>query len=155
MKRLLILMAFLAIGALASAQTSPYALGGRFYGGGDFNGAEISFQKSVSDRNRTELDASFGFRSDNSRIALIGMYHWVLNLPGRFSWFIGPGASLSYDRYNDNSYINIGLGGQIGIEYNFRGIPLMVSLDARPIWDFLGDVNGLGWGTALGIRYTW
>ncbi len=148
-------MAFLAIGALASAQTSPYALGGRFYGGGDFNGAEISFQKSVSDRNRTELDASFGFRSDNSRIALVGMYHWVLNLPGRFSWFIGPGASLSYDRYNDNSYINIGLGGQIGIEYNFRGIPLMVSLDARPIWDFLGDVNGLGWGTALGIRYTW
>jgi len=81
--------------------------------------------------------------------------HLADNLPGRFAWFAGPGASISYDSYNDNRYVNIGVGGQIGIEYNFMGIPLMVSLDARPIWDFPGDVNGLGWGTALGIRYTW
>ena len=77
MKRLILFIAIIGTSVLASAQTSPYALGGRFYGGGDFNGAEISFQKSVSDRHRTELDASFGFRSDNSRIALVGMYHWV------------------------------------------------------------------------------
>lgn len=155
MKRVIVFIAAISIGILATAQIAPNALGGRFYGGGDFNGAELSYQKSVSDRNRTEVDASFGFRHDNTRVALVGMYHWVWSLPGRFSWFAGPGATVSYDSYNDNNYLNIGLGGQIGIEYNFRGIPLMVSLDARPIWDFLGDVNGLGWGTAIGIRYTW
>jgi hypothetical protein len=51
--------------------------------------------------------------------------------------------------------VNVGVGGQIGIEYKFRDLPIQVSLDARPMWDFLGDVNGLGWGGALGLRYTW
>ncbi len=52
-------------------------------------------------------------------------------------------------------HLNAGLDGQIGIEYKFRDLPILVSLDARPMWDFPGDVNGLGWGGAPGLRYTW
>ncbi len=155
MKRLLLFIAVISIGVLASAQVSSNALGARIYGGDNFSGAELSFQKGLNDRNRLELDASFGFNSDNSRVALFGIYHWVWNLVGGFNWYAGPGASLMYDNYDDNGYVNIGVGGQIGIEYNFRDLPILVSLDARPMWDFLGDVNGLGWGGALGLRYTW
>jgi hypothetical protein len=155
MKRLLLFIAVISIGVLASAQISSKALGARLYGGDNFSGAELSFQKGLNDRNRLELDASFGFRSDNSRVALFGIYHWVWNLAGGFNWYIGPGASLMYDSYDNDSYVNVGVGGQIGIEYNFRDLPILVSLDARPMWDFLGDVNGLGWGGALGLRYTW
>ncbi len=155
MKRLLLFIAVISIGVLASAQISSKALGARIYGGDNFSGAELSFQKGLNDRNRLELDASFGFNSDNSRVALFGIYHWVWNLAGGFNWYMGPGASLMYDSYDNNSYVNVGVGGQIGIEYNFRDLPILVSLDARPMWDFLGDVNGLGWGGALGLRYTW
>ncbi len=155
MKRLLLFIAVISIGVLASAQISSKALGARIYGGDNFSGAELSFQKGLNDRNRLELDASFGFNSDNSRVALFAIYHWVWNLAGGFNWYMGPGASLMYDSYDNNSYVNVGVGGQIGIEYNFRDLPILVSLDARPMWDFLGDVNGLGWGGALGLRYTW
>ena len=155
MKKLLLFFALISIGVIAAAQVNPYALGARIYGGDNFNGAELSFQKGLNNRNRLELDASFGFKNDNTRLALIAIYHWDWHLLGGFSWYLGPGASVSFDSYEDNSSVNIGLGGQIGIEYNFRDLPFLVSLDTRPIWDFLGDVNGLGWGGALGLRFTW
>ena len=155
MKKLFLFFSFISIGVIAAAQISSNALGGRLYGGDTFSGAELSYQKGLNHRNRLELDGSFGFKKDFTRIAIVGIYHWDWNIVGGFNWYIGPGASISYDNYNENSYINIGIGGQIGIEYKFKDLPLLVSLDTRPIWDFLGDVNGLGYGAALGIRYTW
>lgn len=155
MKRLFLFIALIGIGALAGAQVSPHGLGVRLYGGDAFSGAELSFQKGLNERNRLELDASFGFRSDNTRIALYGIYHWDWKIVGGFNWYLGPGMSVMYDSFDGNEYVNVGVGGQIGIEYNFRDLPILVSLDARPMWDFLGDVNGLGWGGALGLRYTW
>jgi hypothetical protein len=155
MKKLFLIFAFISVGALAAAQISSHALGARLYGGDNFSGAELSYQKGLNYRNRLELDGSFGFRQNFTRIALVGIYHWNWKIVGGFRWYIGPGASLAYDNYEENSYVNIGIGGQIGIEYKFRDLPVLVSLDTRPIWDFLGDVNGLGYGAALGIRYTW
>lgn len=155
MKKLLFIVALISLGAVAGAQVLPNALGARLYGGDSYSGAELSYQKGLNDRNRLELDASFGFKSEFTRIALIGIYHWDWKIAGGFNWYIGPGASLSYDNFNENTYVNVGLGGQIGIEYKFRDLPLLVSLDSRPMWDFLGDVNGLGVGAALGIRFTW
>ena len=155
MKKLLIFVALLSLGAVAVAQVQPNALGARLYGGDTYSGAELSYQKGLNDRNRLELDASFGFKNDFTRIALIGIYHWDWKIVGGFNWYIGPGASISYDNFSDNTYVNVGVGGQIGIEYKFRDLPVLVSLDSRPMWDFLGDVNGLGVGAALGIRFTW
>lgn len=104
------------------------------------------------------MDLSFGISPKVNRLFLIGMYHWVKNIDGGLNWFVGSGASVSFDNYdNSDSFINIGLGGQIGLEYNFNAInaPFLVSIDVRPLWDFLGDHAGLGWGAALGLRYTW
>ena len=43
--------------------------------------------------------------------------------------------------------------GQVGLEYNFAGIPLQASLDWRPTLYVIPGV-GLGWdGVALGVRY--
>lgn len=140
---------------MASAQVSSHALGARLYGGDTYNGAELSYQKGLNDRNRLELDGSFGFSSNFTRVSLIGIYHWDWKIVGGLNWYIGPGASVSYDNYDSSTYVNVGLGGQIGIEYKFKGIPFMVSLDSRPMWDFLGEVNGLGWGAALGLRFAW
>lgn len=155
MKKLILFMALIGSVTLANAQVNSYALGARVYGGENLNGAELSFQKGLNERNRLEIDASFGSGSDVTRLSLIGIYHWDWNLVGRFNWYLGPGASVSFDNYISTNTINIGLGGQIGIEYDFRDLPILVSLDTRPIWDFLGEVNGLGWGGAFGLRFTW
>ena len=158
MKRLLIILTVLGLGLPANAQVSNNALGLRVYGDGSFNGAEISYQHRLKTTNRLEMDLSFGTSPSVNRLFLVGMYHWTKNIDGGLNWFIGPGASVSFDNYdNSDSYINIGLGGQIGLEYNLNAIkaPFLVSIDVRPIWDFLGDHAGIGWGAALGIRYTW
>ena len=51
-----------------------------------------------------------------------------------------------------NSHFGIGAGGQIGLDYQFNA-PIQLSLDVRPMWNFIGHVTGFNYGAALGIRY--
>lgn len=159
-------LSVLAIAGLAlstQAQVRPHALGLRL-GGGSSNGVEVSYQHGLNSKNRLEFDGGM-FTSDNyDRIALVGMYHWVWNLSGGLNWYVGPGAGLSLDKYNmvkvgsnKDGGIGVAVGGQIGLEYdlNKQKVPLMISLDARPMFDLLGDYSGFGYGAALGVRYTW
>jgi hypothetical protein len=158
MKKLLALsLLIFGLGYMAQAQVSPHAIGLRFGGNGTINGAEISYQQGLGDNNRLELDFGFGVNKTWNRFYFAGMYHWAWTIDGGLNWFVGPGASLGFYTYDGNSgYINVALGGQLGLEYNFNhiGAPILLSLDIRPMWDFLGDHAGLGWGAALGVRYT-
>lgn len=141
-----------------NAQVNPHAIGVRFGGNGDVNAVELSYQKGLSELNRLELDLGFGGNSHHNRIFLAGIYHWDWNITEGLNWYIGPGAAVGFYSYDDaNDYINVALGGQIGLEYDFNSLdaPILLSLDARPMWDFVGDNSGLGWGIALGVRYTW
>lgn len=146
---------FLGMVSLGHSQVKARSLGLRL-GGGDVSGAEISYQHGMSNPNRLELDLGFGASENHNRIFLAGIYQWVWNLKNDFNWYAGPGASIGYYSYeNADDNINIAVGGQIGIEYDFtrQDVPLLVSLDLRPMWDLLGDNSGLGWGVALGVRY--
>ena len=157
MKKLIIVIAFLAIGLISEAQINDHALGVRL-GGGNYFGGELSYQKALGSNNRLELDFGFNGKKDYSRLAVIGIYQWHWNLNQGLNWYAGPGGSVGlYSDKGNDGYLNIALGGQVGIEYNFNGngVPLLLSLDIRPMWDFLGDNPGLGWGVAIGIRYTW
>jgi len=158
MKKCILLFLFIAVGILSIAQVNPHAIGLRFGGDGDVNGAEFSYHHGIGDANRLELDLGFGANKNHSRMFLAGIYHWDWNITGGLNWYVGPGASVGFYTYDGNdSYINIALGGQIGLEYDFNalGAPLLLSLDGRPMWDFLGDNAGLGLGACLGVRYTW
>ena len=97
-----------------------------------------------------------------SRFSFAAIYHWDWRITEGLNWFIGPGAGLGFYSYdntyeNSNDYFNVALGGQIGMEYDFNTVnaPILLSLDVRPMWDFAGYDAGLGWGMALGVRYTW
>lgn len=159
MKKLLVLFTFIAGFSLYSqAQVNPHAIGVRLSGDGDINGAEISYQHGMGDANRLEVDLGFSGNDLHNRMYLIGMYHWDWHLTGGLNWYVGPGAGIGFYHWdNDDDYINIAVGGQIGLEYDFnvKGAPILLSLDARPMWDLLGDDHaGLGYSLALGIRYT-
>ncbi|PKP05253.1 MAG: hypothetical protein CVU11_00920 [Bacteroidetes bacterium HGW-Bacteroidetes-6] len=144
--------------SLAISQVNPHAIGVRLAGDGDANGAEISYQHGFGEANRLEMDLGFSGNSNSNRMFLAGIYHWDWNLTGGLNWFVGPGAVIgmySHDFHDD--YIGVGVGGQIGLEYDFNkhNAPILLSLDFRPMWDLLGDYSGFGWGAALGVRYTW
>lgn len=156
-KILLLSLAFIAVSFFAQSQVKPRAIGVRL-GGGSFVGGELSYQKGLGNTNRLELDFGFGASSNHSRIYAAGIYQWDMEISDGFNWYIGPGASVGLYTYdNAAGFINIAVGGQIGIEYDFtkKDVPLLLSLDTRPMWDFLGSHSGLGWGASLGIRYVW
>ena len=139
------------------AQVRPHALGLRI-GSGSSEGIELSYQHGLNSKNRLEFDA--GAYNDNiyKRLGLVGIYQWDWNLTGGLNWYIGPAIGVSLDKYeNKDGFIGVGVGGQLGLEYdlNKMKLPLLISLDARPMYDFISDYKGTNWTLALGVRYTW
>jgi hypothetical protein len=157
----------------ANAAVHPNAIGLRF-GGGSLSGAELNYQRAMGG-NRLEVGASWSFESEKiagsstsyntNYLGLIAAYQWHLNLAGvpGLNWYVGPGAgvgfwSWSYDflgsKYDDSG-LYVDVGGQIGIEYdlNTAKVPLLLSLDVRPMFGLLNN-SGFGWGAGLGVRYT-
>jgi hypothetical protein len=137
-----------------SQEIADNALGLRL---GDSNGfgAEISYQRALSDYNRLEFGLGWRDKSDYSAIRAVGLYQWVWELDGNFNWYAGVGggfASFSFDNNDIDGETALFVAGDIGIEYNFD-IPLLLSLDFRPELGF-GDLNDdLDFDIALGIRY--
>ena len=147
-----------SLGYFANAQVNPHAIGLRLGGDGSVNGAEISYQHGLNSVNRIEMDFGFGASPNHTRTYMATVFHWDFNIVSGFNWFIGPGGAVGFYAYdNADNYVNVAVGGQFGFEYDFNAldVPLLVSVDGRPMWDFVGDNPGLGWGASLGIRYTW
>lgn len=119
-------------------------------------GTEISYQKALSGNNRLELDLGWRNNEDKEAFKLTGIYQWVWNIDGAFNWYAGAGAGLG--SYNNNIKNSSGtfayVAGDIGIEYGFEQVPILISLDLRP------EIGGHGYydnnyasDIALGIRY--
>lgn len=108
-------------------EISKNALGLRF-GGNNGVGAEVSYQRGLTENHRLEFD--LGWRNDNNFDAfkLTGLYQWVWNIDGGFNWFAGAGAGIGavdygndYNSHNNNDDTDFFAyaAGDIGIEYNF------------------------------------
>ena len=130
-------------------------------------GAELSYQQAF-DNNRLELDfatAGIFYNGDNATnsfsLSLIAIYHWKFNIANNFNWYIGPAAlgGLYFVQF-DKSFEGptLGLGGQLGIEYDFssKGVPLQVSLDTRPMFNLLSPQESRGYNVSacFSLRYS-
>ncbi|MEO8255217.1 MAG: hypothetical protein ABI554_12620 [Flavobacterium sp.] len=160
----IILSAFMLMGLAFSTQAqeiSKNALGLRL-GDNDGFGGEISYQRGLSDNNRLELD--LGWRNSNNVDAfkLAGLYQWVWNIDGGFNWYAGVGGGVghwSYDNNgpagNDFNKTYAFVAGDLGIEYGFDEVPILLSLDIRPEIYFSDNYNGDSFSPdiALGIKY--
>ncbi|MBT8304985.1 MAG: porin family protein [Bacteroidia bacterium] len=162
MKKLIVLsIALVGITLSVSAQSiSPNAIGLRL-GDSDGLGAEVSYQRALTDTNRLELDLGWRDGKNYDGVKLAGLYQWVWQLDGSFNWYAGVGggfAAFSYDNLGpgiDDSTSFLFVAGDIGIEYNFD-FPLLLSLDFRPEIGFGDDIynnDDLDFDIALGIRY--
>lgn len=157
----------------AQSQVNPHAIGLRSGGGGNGYGFgnEISYQHGLGDVNRLELDLGFrshrngGFGGDykTSYTTISGVYHWVMSIEGGFNWFVGPGAQIGVGSYSYNllgttysdSWLSIGLGGQIGVEYDFNefDVPILLGFDIRPMLYLANGGSNFNGDGALSIRY--
>ena len=133
-------------------------------------GAEVSYQRGLSERNRLEFDLGWRDGKHYDGFKLAGLYQWVWNIDAGFNWYVGAGGGLASYRYteknnNNNIYYKETYGfaaGDIGIEYNFD-FPLLISLDFRPEIGFgkeyyindnrLYNNKDLDLDIALGVRY--
>jgi hypothetical protein len=78
----------------------------------------------------------------------------------RLNWYYGFGAHVGFWDGNrvpwsedDDQYTVIGLDGILGLEYNFSEIPINLSIDWKPEFNFYGYSGFWADGGALSIRY--
>jgi hypothetical protein len=144
----------------SDAQVNPHAIGLRFREDGRARGAEISYQHGFGDKNRLEVDAGWRNHKNWSSFGIALMFHWVWNLTDGLNWYIGPGGAIGNYRHKvfDERGLTAGVGGQIGIEYDFNqiSVPLLLSIDWRPIWGFYeySDYDAFGYEGGFSLRYT-
>lgn len=163
-KTILLFSLFLMAITLSAQEISNNAIGIRLGGNNGFGG-EISYQKSLNESTRLEID--LGIRGDKnySAFKLAGLYQWVYALPEiseNVNWYFGAGGGIgswnikdkvvdSKTIKGDNSSFLFG-AGVVGIEYHFN-IPLMVSLDFRPELGFSDVYKGFNSDFGLSFRY--
>jgi len=144
MKKLL--LATFVCGAFISsvaAEISEHAIGLRLSGG-----VEASYQMAMGATNRLELDLGWG-----GALVASGIYQWDWGIVDALNWYVGPGAQVALWREG----VGVGVGGQIGIEYDFngKGAPILLSIDVRPMMGLpTGDGFDVGYDAALAVRYT-
>ena len=160
----IILSAIMLFGLAFTAQAQDIAKNALGLRLGDNNGfgGEISYQRGLNEKNRLEFDLGWRNSSDVDAIKAVGLYQWVWNIDGGFNWYAGVGAGIAawdHDYYNGNVKYNdsgtyVFAAGDIGIEYGFNEVPILLSLDARPeIGSGYYDDDNFGFDVGLGIKF--
>ena len=160
----IILSAIMLFGLAFTAQAQDIAKNALGLRLGDNNGfgGEVSYQRGLNQKNRLEFDLGWRNSSDVDAIKAVGLYQWVWNIDGGFNWYAGVGAGIAawdHDYYNGNVKYNdsgtyVFAAGDIGIEYGFKEVPILLSLDARPeIGSGYYDDDNFGFDVGLGIKF--
>lgn len=140
MKKLLLLVAFLSLGKLSTAQELGIRLG-EVVG----NTVAIDGMVSLGEFSRVHADISFG-----DGLGVEALYDFLYKPLGAeaFNWYVGAGPSMLID---DPFYL--GLSGEIGLDYHFNAVPLSLSLDWRPTFWLIEETDLSGRGFGLNVRY--
>lgn len=157
MKKIFLAGIIIFIGVTAKAQSAGYdyktALGVKFYPG------SISL-KSFIRENKAMEGLAYIYPDGVRFTGLYEIYGDINGAPG-LKWYAGPGAHVGFwsdswkkDHPTDETGIAIGVDGVIGLDYKFNDVPINISLDWQPSFNFVGyNYFEGGWG-GLGIRYT-
>jgi len=93
----------------------------------------------------------------NKNVTFTGLYEYhIAPFPKpEFVLYFGGGAHVGlydrreydrdgYIRHGDGTYATPGLDGIVGLEYKFKKIPLVVSADLKPYFNFNGGTHFVG-----------
>jgi hypothetical protein len=140
MKKLLILLFVVACVSMGKAQE----LGLRF---GDAIGGNVAVDGVFSSGKFSRIHADISFGDGLGLEALWDVIYRPLGADG-FDWYLGVGPYLFI-----GDPFELGVSGELGIEYHFKDIPLALGVDWRPTLRLIDDTDML-WGKAgFNIRY--
>lgn len=148
---LLLLTLFLTREANAQSMGRTYktSLGVKVWDGGG-----ISFKTFLVPNKAVEV-IGYLYRYGTRITGLYEIHGNVEGAPG-LKWYIGPGAHIgfySYKGYNGDNAV-AGVDGVLGLDYKIKGLPLNLSVDWQPSFEFADNRGFAGsWG-GVGIRYT-
>lgn len=135
----------------ATANSSSYAtgLGLKFYP------TAVTLKHFISE-DRKALEFLGYLYNYGSRVAVLYEIH--ANIPGvdGLKWYVGPGAHLGFYNSKYGGGATLGIDGVLGLDYKIHSLPINVSLDWQPSFEFGNKFNNGftgDWG-GLGIRYT-
>lgn len=115
----------------AKAQQAPVALGVRISSNAPVINTSISARFYTNNNHAIEALLSF------DPVALGALYEAFRPIGAQgLNWFYGGGAYTTLKRH-----VNAGLQGIIGLDYNFSGIPLNLSVDWKPELSLVQTVN--------------
>ena len=147
-KLLVILLIFICIATSSNAQELGFRLGSNWG-----NNAAVDGIFNAGKFSRIHTDLSFG--GGISAEALWDFVYKPLGAEG-VSWYAGVGVSTFFgnsNRYNYTSTFHLGIPGELGLEYHFKGAPLALGIDWRPVFVII-DNSSLNAGEfGLNLRY--
>jgi hypothetical protein len=157
MKKLIVLLAFVAVSATAvSAQNYDKAIGLRLN-----YGVAFDFKWNVNDLNSWNFNLSFpAFRGFQASGAF--QWNWPLGDLGvggqGFNAYAGPAVGVGYLSFEKYRGASLGIGAHGGVEYKFN-IPIALAIDYKPMVTYVtGDASGIWptglWDFGLVVRYT-
>jgi hypothetical protein len=147
-KILLTLVLALTVVALANAQDYKTGIGLR--GGWGYG---LTVKHFISEKSALE-----GILSSRwSGFEVTGLYeiHNRAFDVDRLNWYFGGGAHVGFygNNYPGGNVTVVGIDGILGLEYNFKEVPINLSLDWKPAFNFVGYSHFFGDGGAFSIRY--
>lgn len=160
---------FIAMFLVMAAATFSYAQVGNGYDnafgirGGLHNTWELSYQRYVISSSRIEGTAGVQKYNGKTDFNIVATYQWMVQIPtngrGTLQWYPGVGAQVGnwneghWNGLNSKKGFSCGATAQVGIEYTFGRLPLVVSADYRPVFYFMQDSKVTWYGIAFAARY--
>ena len=150
MKKLLILTAVI----LGSYSIFSQELGVR---GGSVLGNNIAIDAMLKSGkfNRLHVDVSFGddngsSENPNGGVGVELLWDFLYRPLGgeAFYWYLGAGPSLLF---SDPFWL--GISGEAGLEYRFKGAPIVIGADWRPTFWIIDNTDFSGGGVGFMARF--
>lgn len=159
---------FLITTSVAAQDIASSTIGLRL-GDSDGFGAEISYQKSIGRYSRAEINLGYRDSREYDGVKAVLLFQWVHSISGGLNWYYGFGGGAGSAKFeplpdpnNGNMIVQpegglfVLAAGDVGIEYDFGNLPLLISLDIRPEIGILGYQSfddKFDFDVGLGLRY--
>ncbi len=138
-----LIVAILAFTNTVSAQAYKTGIGVRLSSSQAMVNNSITLKHFLNERSAIEALFSFG---DPLSLGALYEIHKPLNTEG-LQWFYGGGGYLGFVKtFNPNKNrnetdVNFGAMGVLGLDYKFVNLPLNISLDWKPELNLVSDIN--------------
>ena len=140
-KFLLIVAVIIASYSYSGAQE----LGVRF---GDVSGGNVAVDGifGTGEFNRIHADVSFG----NKGVGVDVLWDFLYRPLGgeAFNWYAGVGPYIII-----GDVFDLGIAGEIGLEYRFNTVPIALGVDWRPMFEIIDNTDFHAGGFGFNVRY--